>query len=111
MSSNKIVILMAAFNGADHLVEQLESFSNQSHKNWELVLSDDGSTDCTLGIVRQFAVAVQQRVTIVEGPQQGFWKNFLSLLRYQSSDEDADLFAFSDQDDVWFTEKLRRAAD
>jgi len=111
MSGNKIVILLAAFNGADHLVEQLDSFSNQSHKNWELVVSDDGSTDCTVDIVRQFAVAVQQRVTIVEGPKQGFWKNFLSLLRYQSSDEDADLFAFSDQDDVWFTEKLRRAAD
>ena len=111
MSKNqKIVILLAAFNGADHLVEQLESLSNQSHKNWELVVSDDGSTDCTVNIVRQFAMDVQQRVTIVEGPQQGFWKNFLSLLRYQRSDADADLFAFSDQDDIWFPEKLRRAA-
>src|SRR5215469_2109975 len=109
--SNKIVILLAAFNGADHLVEQLDSFSNQSHKNWELVVSDDGSTDCTVDIVRQFAVAAQQRVTIVEGPKQGFWKNFLSLLCYQSSDEDADLFAFIFQDDTGITEKLRRAAD
>ena len=110
-TDQKIVILLATFNGADHLVEQLESFSNQSHKNWELVVSDDGSTDCTIDIVRQFAMDVQQRVTIVEGPQQGFWKNFLSLLRHQESDGDADLFALSDQDDVWFSDKLRRAAD
>ena len=41
------------------------------------------------------------------GPQIGFWQNFVSLIR--SDDIDSDLFAYSDQDDVWFPEKLARA--
>ena len=37
----------------------------------------------------------------------GFWQNFVSLVR--SDDVDGDLFAYSDQDDVWFPEKLAKA--
>ncbi len=54
----KIIILLASFNGAGHLAEQLESFARQSHQNWELVVSDDGSTDRTIDIVRRFAGTV-----------------------------------------------------
>ncbi len=50
-------------------------------------------------------------MTTLEGPKQGHWKNFLSLLHNQPADADAELFAFSDQDDIWYPEKLRRAAD
>ncbi len=42
-----------------------------------------------------------------EGPQIGFWQNFVSLIR--SDDIDGDLFAYSDRDDVSFPEKLARA--
>jgi hypothetical protein len=42
------------------------------------------------------------------GPQQGFWRNFVSLVRNVAVD--GDLFAYSDQDDIWYPEKLARAA-
>jgi glycosyltransferase involved in cell wall biosynthesis len=106
----KIVILLAAFNGAAHITEQLESFVAQSHRNWELVVSDDGSTDATTDVVQRFGCAVPQKVSLIEGPRRGFWQNFLSLLR-RAEQLDGDLFAYSDQDDIWLPEKLERAAE
>lgn len=105
----KIVILLAAYNGAEHIREQLESFAAQSHQSWELIVSDDGSTDRTVEIVRDFERSVSQRVRLIQGPQQGFWRNFLFLLG-EAGLSDAELFAFSDQDDVWLPDKLQRAA-
>jgi glycosyltransferase involved in cell wall biosynthesis len=108
LRDQKIVILLAAFNGAAHITEQLESFVAQSHSNWELLVSDDGSTDETIDLIRRFASSIPQKVSLIEGPRRGFWQNFLSLLR-QADQADGDLFAFSDQDDIWLPEKLERA--
>ncbi|MGF6425650.1 glycosyltransferase family 2 protein [Bradyrhizobium elkanii] len=107
--NQKIAILLATFNGAAHIKEQLESFAAQSHNDWELVVSDDGSTDRTLAIVQEFAHSVPQRIELTDGPQKGFWRNFVSLTKRAES-SDAELFAFSDQDDIWFPDKLGRAA-
>ena len=109
LASPKVVILLATRNGAEFLREQLESYRAQTHSNWELLVSDDGSTDRTVDIVNEFAQRVPQRVVVRQGPQQGFWQNFVSLVR---SDEIAgDLFAYSDQDDIWFPEKLAKAVE
>ena len=105
----KVVILLATRNGAEFLQSQLDSFRAQTHSHWELLVSDDGSTDATIEIVRRFASSVPQRVVIVPGPQQGFWQNFVALVR--SNEIDGDLFAYSDQDDIWFPEKLAKAVD
>lgn len=108
VSNPKICILLATRNGAEFLQQQLDSFRAQTYGNWELLASDDGSTDATRDILARFAASVTQRVVLVAGPQQGFWQNFASLVRRQS---DADLLAYSDQDDVWFAEKLQKAVD
>jgi len=103
----KVVILLATYNGSEHIREQLDSLVLQTHANWSLIVSDDGSTDGTLEIVRKFAETILQRVVIVEGPRGGFWKNFLSLID-QADQEQGDFFAFCDQDDIWLPEKLER---
>jgi len=109
MSSDdpKVVILLAALNGEEYLAEQLQSFRDQTHSRWELLVSDDGSVDRTVEIVKAFAAQVPQRVTLQQGPGQGFWRNFLSLIR--NLDADGDFFAYSDQDDIWFPAKLQKA--
>jgi glycosyltransferase involved in cell wall biosynthesis len=103
----KVVILLATRNGAEFLQPQLDSFRAQTYGDWELLVSDDGSTDATIEIVARFARSVSQRVVIVSGPQKGFWQNFVALVR--SDAIDGDLFAYSDQDDIWFPEKLAKA--
>lgn len=105
--NRKVVILLATLDGADYLPAQLQSYRDQSYSNWELVVSDDGSSDSTIEIVQAFAKLVPQRVTILQGPRAGFWRNFLSLVH--RADSEASYFAYSDQDDIWHPEKLERA--
>ena len=68
---------MCTFNGAQYLNEQLISIADQSYKNWYLYVSDDGSTDNTLEILRAFQSRYgENRVVIFEGPKQGSTKIF-----------------------------------
>jgi len=108
-SSPKVAILMGTLNGGRFLQEQLASFAQQTHTNWHLHVSDDGSTDDTLNILRNVqGLWPKNPVNIYTGPGPGFVQNFLSLAC--KPDIDADYYAFSDQDDVWATDKLTRAA-
>lgn len=102
-----VAILMATYNGADRLREQLDSYLAQTHFPSLLLVSDDGSTDDTETIVRAFAA--QHPALPVEfhhGPRKGAAQNFLSLLRRVP--DTIDMVALSDQDDVWLPEKLHR---
>ncbi len=106
--SLSVGILMCTFNGAQYLNEQLISIANQSYKNWHLYVSDDGSIDHTLEILRVFQSRHgENRVVIFDGPKQGSTKNFLSLA-YRVHQQ-CDYFAFCDQDDIWHEDKLSRA--
>jgi glycosyltransferase involved in cell wall biosynthesis len=103
----QVAILMCTKNGAAFIDEQLKSITDQTHQNWTLIVSDDGSTDATVEKLQQFAEAHPRRVMTRHGPDKGVCANFLSLAN--DSKIDADYFAFSDQDDVWHRDKLRRA--
>ncbi|MFT4116903.1 glycosyltransferase [Bradyrhizobium sp.] len=103
----KVTILLAARNGAEFIRHQLESYRAQTYANWELVVSDDGSSDETLALVDEFAKSVSQRVVVLRGPQKGFWQNFVSLVR--SPEVSGELMGYSDQDDIWFDHKLADA--
>ncbi len=103
----QVAILMCTKDGAAFLDEQLGSIADQSHANWSLFVSDDGSTDETREILRRFAESHAQKTTIRNGPGKGVCANFLSLATDMTID--ADYFAFSDQDDIWYKNKLNRA--
>ncbi len=105
-SGDHIAILMCTYNGAKHLQDQLDSFAAQTHENWSLWVSDDGSTDETRSILDDFNKHSGKRVEWIEGPRKGFCANFLSLMCWKI---EADCFAISDQDDIWLSEKLERA--
>ena len=105
--SARVAILMCTKNGAEFLGEQLHSFADQTHTNWTLFASDDGSTDETKNILEHFGRNRFQRVFVRKGPENGVCANFLSLALDPTIQ--ADYYAFSDQDDVWHPDKLRRA--
>lgn len=107
-SNKKIAILVCTYNGSRFLKEQLDSLIAQSHQNWTIYVSDDGSTDGTLVILKDYQLRLgQERLVILHGPQQGFAKNFMSLVKNPTVI--ADYFCFSDQDDIWFENKLTRS--
>jgi len=100
-----VAILLCTYNGGRFLAEQLDSLEAQTHQNWILVASDDGSEDSTLETLLNYqAKWPQGKMTICNGPKKGFCHNFLSLAC--DSDIKADYYAFCDQDDVWLPEKL-----
>ena len=111
MTTPHITILMATCNGALFLSAQLDSLLAQRHDNWSLVVSDDGSCDATLAILRGFDRAHPGRVLqLLEGPRQGSAaQNFMTLLLHPT--QPRGLVALADQDDVWRSDKLLRAVD
>lgn len=103
----QVTILMCTYNGARFLRAQLTSIEQQTHVNWRLVVSDDGSSDETLDILRNFAARISQPVELRRGPQRGAAANFMALAADPSIE--GELFTFCDQDDVWHADKLSRA--
>ena len=103
-----VAILMCTYNGENFLVEQIESFLIKNYKNIVLWVSDDGSTDGTLDIIRKYQKKLpKNQLNIITGPGRGSVVNFLSLLCHP--DLKADYYAFADQDDIWKQEKISNA--
>jgi glycosyltransferase involved in cell wall biosynthesis len=103
-----VTIVMATLNGADHLQAQLDSLLAQTHRDWRLWVSDDGSTDGTLTLLQAFARASPAReVRLIRGPGAGSAANFLAVLCHP--DLPPGPVALCDQDDVWLKGKLARA--
>lgn len=106
----KVAVLLSTYNGAQFLVEQLESLLAQTHRDWIIYASDDGSSDSTLAILRTYQERLgKERFFVLSGPRQGFAKNFMSLVK--SPLVTADYVAFCDQDDVWLPNKLERSLE
>lgn len=102
-------ILLATYQGEAYLKQQLASLTAQSYLNWELHVSDDGSTDGTQGIVAEFARKSAQTVRFCTGPGKGATHNFFHLMNTVAVSNPSDLYAFCDQDDVWLPDKLANA--
>jgi glycosyltransferase involved in cell wall biosynthesis len=96
-------VVLGTYNGARFILEQLESLAFQSCLPLELLVSDDGSSDETLDIVRAFADRAPFPVLVHQNPTNlGFGENFLqAALRARGK-----YVAFCDQDDVWTPNKL-----
>ena len=105
-----VAILLCTYRGQQYLVDQLESFASQTMTNWHVFASDDGSQDDTLQILaryqKQWGVS---KLSLLSGPAKGFSANFLSLVC--CTDIHADLYAYSDQDDIWEPHKLQTAVN
>lgn len=103
----KISIAMATYNGGSFIREQLESFLQQTRLPDEVVFSDDGSTDSTLSELEDFRRKAPFEVRIYRNERRlGYAHNFGRTIELCSG----DLIFLSDQDDVWFPQKLERVS-
>lgn len=100
------VILLATFNGAAYLPKMLESIRRQTCGDWRLFVRDDCSTDDTLDIVRQAAVA-DGRISLSadDRGRLGAVGNFGRLLELAQA-QGPTTVSCADQDDVWLPHKL-----
>lgn len=102
----KVQILMSTFNGESYIRDQIESILNQDYTNIELLIRDDGSTDSTVAIIKEY-VETYSNVKYFIGENRGACNSFFELIKV--ADKDSDYYAFSDQDDYWLPNKISRA--
>jgi len=98
----KISVCMATYNGERFIREQLASILPQLIDNDEIIISDDGSTDSTIQIIKSFEAKI---ITLLD--QKVFKSpiyNFENAIRHATG----DIIVLSDQDDKWEMNKLAK---
>ena len=103
-----IYIVLATFDGASYLAEQVESIRAQTLPSWTLLARDDGSRDATRAMLDGYA-ATDPRIEVLRDADGtlGAVGNF-SRLAETALARGADVVLFADQDDVWFPDKVAR---
>jgi len=101
---SKISIIIPTYNQAEYLQEAVDSVLNQTYKNIEIIIIDDGSTDNTLKVVNSFndnkIIFIQQRN-----------KGASSARNTGIKEANGEYIAFLDSDDLWLKDKLRKQID
>ena len=105
MQYRKIAILMATYNGARYLEQQIESILTQSERDWNLIIRDDHSTDGTREIIERYCSQDDRIIWLNDGNgKQGAKLNFGKLMEFAV--DTYSYFMFCDQDDIWASEKI-----
>lgn len=100
-----IDILLATYNGAAWLCEQLDSLLAQSVTDWRLIARDDHSSDATPAMLQTYQTRYPDRIRILASPERlGAKDNFGALL----SASTGDYAMCCDQDDVWMADKIEK---
>jgi glycosyltransferase involved in cell wall biosynthesis len=102
----KVDVLLGTLNGEDYIAEFMESLLRQENVKIRLIVSDDGSIDRTLSIIRSFSCQFDE-VIFLEGPKRGAASNYWSMLDFVQN----PFVAFADQDDIWRPNHLRNAIE
>jgi hypothetical protein len=101
--ASRVSVVMATYNGARFLTEQLESLKRQSRLPDELVVYDDCSSDRTRDMLADAAREFPFKVVILHGERNvGVNGAFQRAIEASSG----DIVFFCDQDDIWWTNKV-----
>lgn len=109
MKSNPTVaILLCTYNGEKYIEAQLDSIKNQEYPYIRCYIHDDGSSDKTVSILRDYENSYPELFINLEyeNTSHGAVANFMSLLNYASENCKEDYYMFSDQDDIWLPTKV-----
>ena len=99
MGRKSISVCMATYNGSKYVKEQLDSILNQLDAYDEVIISDDGSTDNTMEIIKSFN---DERIRLYSNCFHNLNLNFEFTLKQASG----EYIFLSDQDDVWLPGKV-----
>ena len=108
MQDSALVSVIMIFLNAEHFIEEaIESVFQQTYTNWELLLVDDGSTDASTRLARQYAAEHPGRVHYLEHEyhrNRGMSRSRNLGIRHAKG----EFTAFLDADDIWLPKKLER---
>lgn len=100
--NNLVSIIMPSFNSENTIGESIESIIAQSYQYWELLITDDCSSDATISIIENYA-SLDHRIKFFKNS-----KNSGAAISRNNSllNANGEYIAFLDSDDLWFPEKL-----
>ena len=105
----KVNILLPTYNGEKYLRDQLDSLINQTYKNLDIYIRDDGSTDNTVSIIDEYCckdIKGIRFIKIDDGKKLGYPDCYWKLMHVA---KEAPYYAFCDQDDFWYPKKIESA--
>ena len=106
----KAIIILPTYNGEKYLSELLDSIYNQTYPLIEIITRDDGSTDNTTKIIKEYSKKniKGRKITIIEngGKTLKCPDCFIKLLEIAN---DGDYYFFCDHDDYWMSDKISQA--
>lgn len=106
----RVLVLMATYNGQEHLAEQLDSILSQEGVEVFVRVSDDCSTDSTFRILETYASEHDNIEIIYNSAHQGKTRTIMQLV-YDAPVEEFDYIALANQDDIWLSGKLAAGTD
>lgn len=94
---------MPVYNSEKYVSEAIESVCNQSYKNWELLIVNDGSVDLSAEIIENYAKK-DTRITVFHKQNEG-----VSIARNYALDKiSGEYVTFIDSDDVYHVDRLKK---
>lgn len=107
-NTKQVAIILALYNGAAYLADQLDSILNNTFQNFTIHLFDDGSSDPSANIAAEYENNYPDKIFYHRNKTNtGVVKNFLNGAKSLS----ADYYMFCDQDDVWCKDKIEKSVD
>lgn len=104
--TDSVEILLATYNGAAYIAEQIDSILAQDYPHVTITIRDDGSTDRTPSILAEYQARHPERMRVLPTTRNlGILANFAHLLDRST----ARYVMFSDQDDVWKSTKISQS--
>lgn len=104
MDTPLISVIMAVYNGEKYLQESVESIVNQSYKNFEFIIINDGSTDSTVNVLKSYN---DSRIKIHHQENIGLTKSLNKAIRLSTG----KYIARMDADDIAVPRRLEKQAD
>lgn len=102
-----ISIITPSYNSAKYISETIESVISQTYDNWELLITDDCSTDSTVEIIKDYIIKDNRIKLFILDKNSG-----AGISRNNSIKEAKGRYiAFLDSDDWWYPEKLQKQMD
>jgi glycosyltransferase involved in cell wall biosynthesis len=102
-SGPQVSVVMPAYNAASFIAQAIESILNQTLRNFELIIVDDGSTDTTAQIIADYA-ARDPRIKAIQGAHRGV----SAALNLGLAEARAPWIAIMHADDVALPRRLER---
>lgn len=98
----KLSVVMATYNGEKYICNQIDSILKQTLPIDEIIICDDGSTDSTLEIIKEYEIKYPFIKLYINKISLGPNGNFKKAFSYASG----DLMLPCDQDDIWYPNKV-----